>query len=64
MKHMRINPYSYRIMYYVGALTFTVVNLLPWVISLFPTGFIWKDRLFSIYSSITGIASNLPILFF
>ena len=64
VKHMRINPYSYRIMYYVGALTFTVVNLLPWVISLFPTGFIWKDRLFSIYSSITGIASNLPILFF
>ena len=62
-KHMRINMYSYRIMYYVGALVYSAVNFLSWTLGCITPG-PWKDRLYTVYSGLVDISAGLPVLFF
>ncbi len=61
-KNLRINMYSYRIMYYAGALVFSGINLICWIATLFTSNHLWSDRLYSIYTGITGICTRIPII--
>lgn len=63
-KSLRSNMYSYKVMYVAGALVFSAVNLLFWIINIVnPTNF-WPDRLFTLFGEIFAVFTRLPILFF
>ena len=58
-KHTRKNPYSYRIMYYLGGAVFSGFNALFWLVGSVFDPFIWSQRLSSVFADLI----NAPITF-
>ena len=63
-KQSKVNPYSYRIMYYFGALIFSVVNMLIWIERILVRSYEHNGTLSNIYMSIIDISRDMPILLF
>ena len=57
-------PYSYRIMYYIGALIILVLNFLVWSFDAFINKYEGSDKLYGIYGDIVSAVMTFSIIIF